>query len=144
MCSLGAQWKTDVSVARPSLTQSDSQCRPETPAERAHLVFTSLGLRHLVVVSESSHVRGIITRRDLDAAAGHGAWRRNKMAPAPVQPPPSGARAVCNTFLAICLTDDMPIASLHQCRLWGLAVQPWRTRLCKCRQQVFDISLGCP
>ena len=109
-------------------------------------MFTSLGLRHLVVVSESSHVRGIITRRDLDAAAGHGAWRRNKMAPAPVQPPPSGARAVCNTFLAICLTDDMPV----YCKLASVpALGPggatlWRTRLCKCRQQVFDISLGCP
>jgi chloride channel 7 len=64
--------------------------RPETPAERAHAVFTLLGLRHLCVVDENSHVRGIITRRDLDAAAGHGAWRRNKMAPGPDTPPPSG------------------------------------------------------
>ena len=65
-------------------------CRPETPAERAHTMFTLLGLRHLCVVDENSRVRGIITRRDLDYAAGHGAWRRNKMAPAPDPVSPSG------------------------------------------------------
>ncbi|KAK9844167.1 hypothetical protein WJX81_006719 [Elliptochloris bilobata] len=75
---------------RPFMDRAPTTVRPETPAERAHLVFTALGLRHLVVVDEASHVRGIITRRDLDAAAGHGAWRRNKMAPAPARPPPLG------------------------------------------------------
>ncbi len=53
-------------------------------------MFTLLGLRHLCVVDENSRVRGIITRRDLDYAAGHGAWRRNKMAPAPDPVSPSG------------------------------------------------------
>ena len=43
----------------------------------------ALGLRHLVVVNEQSHVQGIITRKDLDYAAGKGAWRRNKQAPKP-------------------------------------------------------------
>lgn len=43
----------------------------------------ALGLRHLVVVNEHSHVQGIITRKDLDYAAGKGAWRRNKQAPKP-------------------------------------------------------------
>lgn len=95
------------------------QYRPETPAERAHLVFTSLGLRHLVVVSENSHVRGLITRRDLDAAAGHGAWRRNKMAPAPVQPPPSGAQAFLlkSTGRSFGLITSWFITEAHQCRL---------------------------
>ena len=37
-------------------------------------------------------MRGIVTRRDLDAAAGHGAWRRNRMAPAP-RPPDDKGRA---------------------------------------------------
>ncbi len=67
--------------------------RPETPAERAHAMFTLLGLRHMCVVDENSRVRGIITRRDLDYAAGHGAWRRNKMAPAPDPVSPSGKAA---------------------------------------------------
>ncbi len=55
-------------------------CRPETPGERAHVMFLSMGLRHLPVVDEASHVVGIITRKDLDYAAGFGPWRRNKQA----------------------------------------------------------------
>ena len=35
-----------------------------------------LGLRHLCVVDAQNHVVGIVTRKDLDAAAGHGHWRR--------------------------------------------------------------------
>ena len=65
-------------------------CRQETSAFFAHTAFVSLGLRHLCVVDERSHVRGIVTRRDLDAAAGHGAWRRNRMAPAPRPPDDKG------------------------------------------------------
>ena len=44
------------------------------------MVFLSLGLRHLPVVDECSSVVGIITRKDLDYAAGFGPWRRNKQA----------------------------------------------------------------
>ena len=44
---------------------------------RVHQVFVSLGLRHLCVVDEWNRVVGIVTRKDLDRAAGAGAWRRN-------------------------------------------------------------------
>lgn len=44
------------------------------------MTFLSLGLRHLPVVDETSRVCGIITRKDLDHAAGFGPWRRNKQA----------------------------------------------------------------
>ena len=73
-------------------------CRQETSAFFAHTAFVSLGLHHLCVVDEHSHVRGIITRRDLDAAAGHGAWRRNRMAPAPQLPDDKGRASRCHSI----------------------------------------------
>ena len=66
-----------LSMQRPCVTQCVLS-RPETPAERAHLLFMSLGLRHLPVVDERSTVCGLITRKDLDHAAEIGPWRRNK------------------------------------------------------------------
>lgn len=49
-------------------------------------------------MDEHSHVRGIITRRDLDAAAGRGAWRRNRMAPAPEMPDNKGGHPLSSLF----------------------------------------------
>ena len=75
--------------------------RLETPAQRAHTMFTLLGLRHLTVTDAAGAVRGIITRRDLDHAAGHGAWRRNRMAPAPDPSPAAGARPRPHLFTGL-------------------------------------------
>ncbi len=40
-------------------------------------------MRHLFVVDAHNHVVGLITRKDLDHAAGHGWWRMSHQAPAP-------------------------------------------------------------
>ena len=91
LCSLGFEGSLQYAAPSHECKRTVTMhCREETPAERAHSMFTLLGLRHLVVVNEASHVRGIITRRDLDHAAGHGAWRRNKIATAPERPEPNG------------------------------------------------------
>lgn len=45
--------------------------------------FVLLGLRHLIVVDAQNRIVGIITRKDLDHAAGHGWWRMSAQAPKP-------------------------------------------------------------
>lgn len=75
---------------RPFMDRAPLTVRPECPAERAHAAFVSLGLRHLPLTSAEGLVRGMLTRKDLDAAAGAGPWRRSKIAPAPAPPPPGG------------------------------------------------------
>jgi chloride channel 7 len=67
--------------------------RPETPASRAHQLFLALSLRHLLVLDAGGAALGVITRKDLDAAAGAGWWRSAAPAPAPRRAPaaPGGA-----------------------------------------------------
>jgi chloride channel 7 len=52
--------------------------------------FVALGMRHLVVVDAQNRIVGIVTRKDLDHAAGHGWWRMNAQAPKPNRRPPGG------------------------------------------------------
>ena len=107
--------------------------REETPAERAHGMFTLLGLRHLVVVNEASHVRGVITRRDLDHAAGHGSWRRNKIANGPDKPEPQGAHnhGLCRYFYDTRGPESGDLCSQHTaCRQDFLQHRTWTCCLC--------------
>ena len=53
--------------------------------------FVSLGMRHLVVVDAQNRIVGIITRKDLDHAAGHGWWRMSAQAPKPNRRPATRA-----------------------------------------------------
>lgn len=79
--------------------------RQEASALRAHEIFVSLGLRHLCVTDSYNRVVGVVTRKDLDRAAGRvgwcvascadvlvhhvrhhqGWWRTTRMAPRPKQ-----------------------------------------------------------
>ncbi|KAG2454447.1 hypothetical protein HYH02_001466 [Chlamydomonas schloesseri] len=68
---------------RPYMNRSPLTIRKDCSAARAHQVFLNLGLRHLLVVDAHNHVVGIITRKDLDHAAGHGWWRMSHMAEPP-------------------------------------------------------------
>lgn len=49
--------------------------RTATPANEVHQLFLALSLRHLPVVDRRGIVWGMITRKDLDRAAGRGWWR---------------------------------------------------------------------
>lgn len=70
---------------RPYMNRAPLTVRRECCAARAYELFVSLGLRHLCVVNEHNEVAGIITRKDLDHASGHGWWRMSKIAPSPEQ-----------------------------------------------------------
>ena len=68
-------------------------------------MFLSLGLRHLVVVEEDSSVAGMVTRKDLDYAAGFGPWRRNKQVPKAQAISTLASRSsqrLTDTFSAVC------------------------------------------
>lgn len=68
---------------RPYMNRSPFTIRKDCSASRTHQAFVQLGLRHLIVVDSHNIVVGIITRKDLDHAAGHGWWRVSAMAPKP-------------------------------------------------------------
>ena len=55
---------------RPYMNRFPITVRGEAPAYRAQAMFLSFGLRHLAVVDKFNDVIGMITRKDLDLAAG--------------------------------------------------------------------------
>lgn len=69
----------------PFMDRGMLSARPCTPAAIVHQMFVGLSLRHLCVTNSHGQVVGIITRKDLDNAAGRGWWRANKIAPQPVR-----------------------------------------------------------
>lgn len=73
--------------------------RPETPCPRVWQLFLSLSLRHLVVVDARGLALGMLTRKDLDHAAGDGWWRVNPMAPTPVASNPTWITALSQQAL---------------------------------------------
>ncbi|MEW5297643.1 MAG: hypothetical protein WDW36_000839 [Sanguina aurantia] len=78
-----AEVKTLYLDLRPYMNRSPFTVRKDCSASRAHQAFVNLGLRHLVVVDAQNHVVGVITRKDLDHAAGHGWWRASHVAEPP-------------------------------------------------------------
>ena len=60
---------------RPYMRVGPLSVREDCCGDRAYQLFTSCGLRHLCVTDSSNRVRGLITRKDLDAASGSGWWR---------------------------------------------------------------------
>lgn len=83
---------------RPYMNRSPFTVRRDCSASRVHQAFVSLGMRHLVVVDAQNRIVGMITRKDLDHAAGHGWWRMSAQAPKPNRRPPSRGKAINNFF----------------------------------------------
>eukprot|EP00879_Flechtneria_rotunda_P004542 GHRR01004797.1.p1 GENE.GHRR01004797.1~~GHRR01004797.1.p1 ORF type:complete len:1031 (+),score=332.52 GHRR01004797.1:561-3653(+) len=82
---------------RSYMNRSPFTVRRDCSASRAHQAFVLLGLRHLVVVDAQNRIVGIVTRKDLDHAAGHGWWRMSTQAPKPNRRP--SKRSGINKFL---------------------------------------------
>lgn len=59
-----------------------------------------LGLRHLIVVDAQNRIVGIITRKDLDHAAGHGWWRMSAQAPKPHRKQSTTKKGPMNRWVA--------------------------------------------
>ena len=79
---VSASMEAFVNVA-PFMDLGPITVRPATPAAHCHQMFVTMSLRHVCVTNTMNNVVGIITRKDLDRAAGHGWWRSNKIAPEP-------------------------------------------------------------
>ena len=83
----GASPRTAASVLYvnlgPFMDKGKLTVRPDTTAIAVHRMFLALSLRHLCVTDGSGRVVGMITRKDLDNAAGSGHWRKNPVAPHP-------------------------------------------------------------
>jgi hypothetical protein len=79
-------------LARPALPWLRATLgHPPPSIPSSQQAFVGLNLRHLLVVDQSNRVAGIITRKDLDHAAGHGWWRMGAQAPKPKQESAAGA-----------------------------------------------------
>jgi len=63
----------------PHMNKAPIAVRGECSAARAYSLFTALGIRHLCTIDGDNNVIGLITRKDLDHAAGTGWWRHNKL-----------------------------------------------------------------
>lgn len=57
-------WEEELDLF-PYINVSAYRVSENFSVEKAYLLFTTMGLRHLVVVDESNRARGIITRKDL-------------------------------------------------------------------------------
>lgn len=57
-------WEEELDLF-PYINMSTYRVSESFSVEKAYLLFTTMGLRHLVVVDEANHVRGIITRKNL-------------------------------------------------------------------------------
>lgn len=76
---------------RPYINNSSLAVHESFSAERTYILFSTMGLRHLVVVDDHNRVKGIITRKDLlgyrlDAAAERNRGERSALQMRPISP----------------------------------------------------------
>lgn len=99
--------------------------RKDCSAARAHQVFINLGLRHLLVVDAHTRVVGIITRKDLDHAAGHGWWRMSHVAEPPKNKFVQQLRAIGSVGFLARLLGERRSGSGSGGLLWGPQLRAW-------------------
>lgn len=76
---------------RPYINNSSLAVHESFSAERTYILFSTMGLRHLVVVDDHNRVKGIITRKDLmgyrlDGAAQRSRGERSALQMRPISP----------------------------------------------------------